>query len=118
MRRPQQTTWVAGASPDADVYCAVLAAVERREQPAPDLPGDLTAAQRLVVGTLRFYQRHVSRHTKRRCIFEPSCSSYALLAVASNGVSTGTREALDRWRRCRPTSAGGPDHPKGCDVPH
>ena len=118
MNRDTQLTWVMGMAPDAEVYREVLVFARRREHPDLDLPGGLTITQRWLVTMLRFYQRHLSSRIGRKCIFEPSCSSYAILAVATNGITIGGREAFHRWRGCRPVSAGGADYPKGCDVPH
>jgi putative membrane protein insertion efficiency factor len=106
-----------GTAPDAEVYREVLVFARRRDHPDLDLPGRLTGAQHWVIAMLRFYQRHLSSRVARKCIFEPSCSSYAMLAVATNGITVGGREAFHRWRRCRPISTGGTDYPKGCDVP-
>jgi putative membrane protein insertion efficiency factor len=118
MNKRAQPTWVTGAAPSYELYLEIQALALRRDHPKLDLPDGLTAPQRSLVAVLRFYQRYLSRRVGRKCVFEPSCSSYAVLAVASNGVKAGGREALDRWRRCRPVSAGGPDYPRGCDVSH
>jgi putative membrane protein insertion efficiency factor len=117
MSRGTRPTWVTGTTPDAEVYRQVRAFARRREHPALELQAGLTAPQRWLVTMLRFYQRHLSSRVGRKCIFQPSCSSYAILAVATNGITMGGREAFGRWRRCRPFSSGGIDYPRGFDVP-
>ena len=43
------------------------------------------------------------------CRFEPTCSHYALDALAQHGPVRGSWLALRRLIRCGPWSAGGPD---------
>ncbi len=49
------------------------------------------------------------------CRFEPSCSHYALQALAEHGAAGGSRLALLRVLRCNPWMPGGhdpvPPHP-------
>ena len=68
---------------------------------------------RLVVALIRRYQRSVSSHRRPRCVFEPTCSTYAVLAIESNGVRRGLIEAIGRLWRCRAENLGVVDYPKG-----
>ena len=43
------------------------------------------------------------------CIFLPTCSEYAYVAVARHGVWRGGRLALARVARCHPLGKGGHD---------
>ena len=43
------------------------------------------------------------------CIFLPTCSEYAYIAVARHGVFRGSRLALARIARCHPLGKGGHD---------
>ena len=43
------------------------------------------------------------------CIFLPTCSEYAYIALARYGVWRGGRMALARIARCHPMSKGGLD---------
>ena len=43
------------------------------------------------------------------CIFLPTCSEYAYIAVSRHGVLRGTRLALARLGRCHPLCKGGHD---------
>ena len=43
------------------------------------------------------------------CIFLPTCSEYAYIAISRHGVLRGTRLALARIARCHPLGKGGHD---------
>ena len=62
-----------------------------------------------MVWTIRGYQKMISRYTPPTCKFEPSCSSYALLAFQNFGFFRGI--LLTSWRilRCNPLTTGGID---------
>jgi putative membrane protein insertion efficiency factor len=53
--------------------------------------------------------RLVSVHLPPRCRFHPSCSQYALDALALHGAWRGTWLAIRRVGRCHPWHAGGFD---------
>ena len=70
---------------------------------------------------IRIYQLGISPLLGPRCRFYPSCSQYALEAVAAHGSMRGSWLALRRLARCHPFSAGGfdpvpPDHAKVCHA--
>ncbi len=44
-----------------------------------------------------------------QCRFEPSCSAYALLAIAEHGAARGAALAGRRILRCNPWHPGGAD---------
>jgi len=60
---------------------------------------------------LRGYQRFVSPLLPPRCRFYPTCSEYALQAIALYGPVRGLGKALWRLLRCHPLSRGGVDLP-------
>jgi putative membrane protein insertion efficiency factor len=109
-------SWVAGHSPDPKLERAVAGYLAPAPRPSLRLPEGMTRVQQSLIALVRLYQRRLSPRLGRTCIFEPSCSDYATLAIAYNGVVTGTSDALRRWVRCRPSSTGGIDYPRGCDV--
>lgn len=86
---------------------------QRLEVEAPSPPGRV---RRIAIGVIRLYQRHVSGRLPRRCLLEPSCSRYAELAIAHNGVVRGCRETRQRLHRCRSENEGTIDYPKGVRV--
>jgi len=65
--------------------------------------------RRVVVSILRFYQRWVSPAFGQRCRYYPSCSEYAVQAVAQFGILRGVVLAGWRLLRCNPFSHGGFD---------
>ena len=44
-----------------------------------------------------------------QCIFLPTCSEYAYVAIARHGWLRGTKLAIRRLSRCHPLSKGGLD---------
>jgi putative membrane protein insertion efficiency factor len=65
----------------------------------------LTAA----LGLIRGYQRWISPGLAPRCRFYPSCSTYAVQALASHGVGRGGVLAMRRLLHCHPWNPGGLD---------
>lgn len=64
----------------------------------------------LVLFWIAFYQRYVRiLLPQNRCIYEPSCSSYALEAVEKHGPWKGSRLAVARLLKCHPFEKGGYD---------
>ena len=78
-----------------------------------EIPVTLRALpRRLLVAVLRapvlVYRYTLSPLLPRSCRFEPSCSAYALEALASHGPVRGSWLALRRLSRCHPiTFLGG-----------
>lgn len=62
-----------------------------------------------LIALVRWYQRHISRHTAPACRFTPTCSAYAIEALERFGAVGGT--LLTGWRilRCNPLFRGGYD---------
>ena len=66
---------------------------------------------------IRFYRRFLSPLTPPSCRFHPTCSAYALEAIAAHGPWRGLLLALRRLARCHPISLLGGG--SGLDpVPH
>jgi putative membrane protein insertion efficiency factor len=63
----------------------------------------------LVSAPIVAYQRLISPALPRRCKYEPTCSRYALQAIARFGVMRGLVLAGWRLLRCNPWSYGGYD---------
>ena len=68
---------------------------------------------RLLLALIQLYQRWLSpaMHslTVGQCRFQPTCSEYALVAVATHGALRGSALAVWRLLRCHPFSRGGLD---------
>ncbi|MDP9393389.1 MAG: membrane protein insertion efficiency factor YidD [Actinomycetota bacterium] len=63
----------------------------------------------LLIGLVRAYQLFVSPLLGPRCRFYPSCSRYAIGALATHGASRGSWLTLRRLLRCHPWNPGGVD---------
>jgi putative membrane protein insertion efficiency factor len=89
------------------------------DQSAPDqearsnAPADMTLPTSRVARLLSLpivaYRRWVSPALPARCRFHPSCSAYALTAIATHGPVRGLGLAIWRLLRCHPFHPGGYD---------
>jgi len=68
-----------------------------------------TVPARLLMFPIVGYRRFVSPLLGPRCRFEPSCSAYALAALAEHGAARGLWLAVARIARCHPFHPGGYD---------
>jgi putative membrane protein insertion efficiency factor len=66
---------------------------------------------------IRGYQLAISPLLGARCRYYPSCSQYALEAIAGHGALRGSWMALRRLLRCHPFHAGGYDPVPTHDQP-
>jgi putative membrane protein insertion efficiency factor len=64
----------------------------------------------LLLVLLRFYQRSISPLLGPSCRYYPTCSQYAVDAVARFGALRGSWLATRRLARCHPWTPGGVDH--------
>jgi hypothetical protein len=67
----------------------------------------------VLAGLIRLYQLAVSPLLPPACRFYPSCSQYALVAIAEYGAVRGGWLALARLARCHPWNPGGVDFVDG-----
>lgn len=65
--------------------------------------------KRIMIFTIRLYQRYAKIETRMKCCFKPSCSEYAVLALQKHGVIKGIKLSINRFKRCHPP--GGEDYP-------
>lgn len=88
--------------------------------PCPDCSGNRGAPHppslcrrilidRLLIALLRGYKRWLSPLLGPRCRFVPTCSEYAMDAIAVHGALRGCWLALKRLGRCHPLHPGGLD---------
>jgi hypothetical protein len=81
---------------------------------------------RVLLSLLAFYKRWLSPAVHSLgvggCRFQPTCSDYAVVAIATHGPLRGGAFALWRLLRCHPFSRGGLDQvPPACaarSIPH
>jgi uncharacterized protein len=69
----------------------------------------MTLLARLLTAAIVAYRRYLSPAIPARCRFYPSCSAYALEAVAKHGGIRGSGLAVWRILRCHPFHPGGYD---------
>lgn len=67
----------------------------------------------VLVGLLKGYKRWISPMLPVACRYVPSCSEYAMEAIAVHGAFRGSWMAMGRLARCHPFVRGGYD-----PVPH
>ena len=53
-------------------------------------------------GLFLFYKYFLSSQDKASCVFEPSCSEYAIKSIQKKGIVIGGLQAIDRLTRCNP----------------
>jgi len=69
----------------------------------------MSPATRFGIQIVRLYKLVVSPWLPPACRFTPTCSEYAIDALAEYGLLRGTRLAIGRLLRCHPLRAGGFD---------
>ena len=69
----------------------------------------MSPATRFAIEMVRLYKLVVSPWLPPSCRFTPTCSEYAIDALAEYGLLRGTRLAIGRLLRCHPLHAGGFD---------
>lgn len=81
--------------------------------PARDTAHDpartVTVPARLLMLPIAGYRKFISPLLGPRCRFAPSCSEYALGALAEHGAVRGLWLAVARIARCHPFNPGGYD---------
>ena len=66
--------------------------------------------KKAVIWFIHLYQNKASDKTRLRCVFEPSCSEYMILAIKKYGTIVGIFKGIKRLLRCHPPN-GGVDYP-------
>ena len=69
----------------------------------------LALPRRALVLVIRGYQKVISPALPPSCRFYPSCSQYAIEAIARHGALRGSWLAARRLARCHPFHPGGVD---------
>lgn len=67
--------------------------------------------KRMLLGIVRFYQRHISPLSPGKCRFVPTCSQYAVEAIEKYGAWKGGWLSLWRLLRCNPFNKADPYDP-------
>ena len=69
----------------------------------------MNIVRRIAIAPIRFYQRFISPALPPACRYLPTCSAYAVEAIAVHGVVRGGWLALKRLARCHPWGGSGYD---------
>ena len=69
----------------------------------------MSAAAAVLAGAVRAYQLTIRPVIGAQCRFEPSCSHYAIEALAVHGALRGSGLTARRVLRCNPWHPGGYD---------
>jgi putative membrane protein insertion efficiency factor len=96
--------------------CRAVREARPRQRLEVEAPARVGFGGRAVIALIRLYQRFLSGRLRRKCLLEPSCSRYAELAIAQNGVLRGSRETWQRLQRCRPENEANIDYPEGVRI--
>jgi putative membrane protein insertion efficiency factor len=83
---------------------------EQSEQRKPAVVVPTTRLGRVVAAPIVAYRRWISPALPPTCRYYPSCSEYALTAIAVHGPVRGIGLAIRRLLRCHPFHPGGIDH--------
>ncbi|MEL6317812.1 MAG: membrane protein insertion efficiency factor YidD [Pseudomonadota bacterium] len=75
----------------------------------PPVRRRLSPLARLVALPVHFYRYVISPLKPPTCRFQPTCSSYALEALAKHGAARGTWLTIRRVARCHPWGGSGYD---------
>lgn len=66
--------------------------------------------RRSVIGAVLLYKVLAPAHVRERCRFQPTCSTYMILAINKYGLIIGIIKGIKRLLRCKPPN-GGEDYP-------
>ncbi len=67
---------------------------------------------KIALALINFYRAAISPHKPPCCIFTPTCSEYAILAIKKYGFLKGSLKSVWRILRCNPFNKhGGYDPP-------
>lgn len=65
--------------------------------------------EKILILVIRFYQFFISPLFPPTCRFYPTCSAYAIEAIAKKGALKGTWMTIKRLSKCHPFHPGGYD---------
>ncbi len=65
--------------------------------------------KKILLIVIKFYRKFISPLTGPSCIYEPTCSVYAMQAIEKYGALKGGIMAVKRILRCHPYHRGGYD---------
>lgn len=82
----------------------LMPAIDQKVDQLPKFQG--APANGLMISMVRLYRKLRPRQIGDRCVFEPSCSRYAELALRQHSVANAARLIFSRLGRCQPGHGG------------
>lgn len=70
----------------------------------------LLTLKRFAIGCVLMYKAYAPLEVRDKCRFEPTCSTYMILAIEKYGLIRGFVKGIKRLKRCKPPY-GGVDYP-------
>lgn len=70
----------------------------------------LLVSKRAIIWLVHLYQHYAPDEVRLKCVYEPSCSEYMIMAIKKYGVFRGLFRGIKRLLRCHPPN-GGKDYP-------
>lgn len=62
----------------------------------------LFCLKKAVIGCIKLYQHYAPEEIRRRCLFKPTCSEYAILAIKKYGLIIGLIKTYNRlFKKCK-----------------
>jgi putative component of membrane protein insertase Oxa1/YidC/SpoIIIJ protein YidD len=59
-------------------------------------------SKKIIIGSVRLYQRYAPERIRRKCLLKPTCSEYMILAVQKYGAVRGVYKGVYRlFRTCK-----------------
>lgn len=59
----------------------------------------LLCLKKAVIGCIKLYQHYAPEQIRRRCLFKPTCSEYAILAIEKYGLIIGLTSVYKGYKR-------------------
>ena len=66
----------------------------------------LLIGKKAIIWSVRVYQHYAPDKVRLRCVYQPSCSEYMILALEKYGLFVGLRKGIRRLDRCHPPNGG------------
>lgn len=66
--------------------------------------------KRVIIFLVKYYQNHKPERLEGVCVFEPTCSTYMILAIEKYGLLKGFWKGIKRLSMCHHPN-GGIDYP-------
>lgn len=75
-----------------------------------EIPVNYIILRNLAIGIVLMYKAYAPLEVRGRCRFEPTCSTYMIMAIQKYGLIRGVIKGIKRIKRCKPPN-GGIDYP-------